>query len=321
MARRKSTTKTVAFYEIVAHTDTGSQPFKNALDWQKFLRSIATIKDYKDRSSVNPQHIFGANYTDPRGIENLLLHQVRDATDWTMIADLSTGTVQAAEELQDRGYVDTTVVRFFDYGNVVGLVRGSIQAPSQSGLTRWLNAMAPISGLPPVDVRAITTPGDTGRVGHRSEISRLEMRVRRVPDDVNLQRNPLGSAARALQEAYGDATVTLMVTASRAADQKQAEDRRRLRRDLMELIDKCGENTQKARATLYFDSLESKTAADIDRELDFLAHKITAKVDIPAVSDSGETIKIPAAVEAISMQEQRLRERLQTAINLGEVAT
>jgi hypothetical protein len=168
---RRMPERTIAFFEVVANTSGERVP---PMDWDSALSDLATAS-LQDRMIAKEITLVGSVAT-VRQQDHLLLHRVKDATEWLSMMDWSTGQWQELEQNAIRGFVDTSAVCFLPFGNVVGLMQGSVSAPSHKALETWLNELRlfPDTRLA---VRPVLSKAEVERLGTAQGASRIEIRI------------------------------------------------------------------------------------------------------------------------------------------------
>lgn len=135
---RRMPERTVAFFEIVTSAS-GEQARIPQLDWDQALASLATAS-VQERMVDKEMTLVGSVATVHEQ-DHLLLHRVKDATEWLSMMDWNSGEWRELEQNASRGFVDTSAISFLPFGNVVGIMAGSVSAPTQRGLETWLNEL------------------------------------------------------------------------------------------------------------------------------------------------------------------------------------
>lgn len=283
--------RTVAFYEIVASVN-GTLHRVAQMPWPDMLSALART-ELSGRTWETDSIYVGsvATYDD---VDHLLLHKVKDAGDWLSVLNWRTGEFHELESRADQGYLETTVMAFLSFGNVVGLMQGSTSAPTHKSLEIWLNGLKlfPDTSLA---VRPLMTRAETERLRTADGASKVEIRL--AGNAISALGDRQGRLARALRLAgteYGDIKVTIIISVPRGGG--RSEDRRRLLADLRDIEEVMPEAADRARATLVY---AESSGPEYTRLVEFVEHHITAKRYISAVDETGSSVKILSAVHAI----------------------
>lgn len=288
---RRMPERTIAFFEVVT-SKSGEQVRVPPMDWDSALRDLATAS-LQDRMVAKEVTLVGSVAT-VRQQDHLLLHRVKDATEWLSMMDWSTGQWQELEQNAIRGFVDTSAICFLPFGNVVGLMQGSVSAPSHKGLETWLNELHLFPDTRLV-VRPVLSKAEVERLGTAQGASRIEIRIGSHKVSALRGRNGrLASFLRQAQEAYGDINVTMIISVPRG--RARDEDRQALLDDLRDIAPVAPNAAARAQARLVFAEADG---VERSRLVELTEHHITAKRRVSAVDDEGNSIRILSAVDAI----------------------
>lgn len=227
------------------------------------------------------------------GENHLLLHRVRDQSEWLSRMDLATATWQELEAGAGEGYLDTSALYFLPFGNVVAIMQGSTSAPSHKSLEGWLNHLR-IFGNTSLVVRPLLSHAQIERLRTAEGASRIEIRLGRSKGGALAQKD--GRLARFLTGAYddyGDVDVTVTIAIPRGGGRDQ--DRQRLLEDLRDIEDVVPDS-EPAKARLVFSTPDGE---DQTRLTELVEHHITAKRRVPALDEKGNSIRLTAAVQVM----------------------
>ncbi|WP_244943050.1 hypothetical protein [Streptomyces inhibens] len=283
--------RTVAFFEIVKNTS-GEQVRMPQLDWDGALSSLATAS--LQERMVDKELTFVGSVATVDEQDHLLLHRVKDASEWLSLMDWSTGEWRELEQNASRGFVDTSAICFLPFGNVVGIMQGSVSAPTHKSLETWLNELRL---FPDVDlvVRPVLSKAEVERLAAAHGASRIEIKIGN--HKVSALRDRVGRLAKFLRvahEAYGDISVTMIISVPRG--KALAEHRQALLDDLRDIAPVAPDAAERARAKLVFAEADG---AERSRLVELTEHHITAKRRVSAVDEEGNSIRILSAVDAI----------------------
>ncbi len=288
---RRMPERTIAFFEVVAHAS-GEQTRVPPMAWDRVLSDLATAS-LEDRMVDKEVSLVGSVAT-ARGQDHLLLHRVKDDTEWLSVMDWSTGEWQELEQNASRGFVDTSAICFLPFGNVVGIMPGSVSAPSHKRLEDWLNELHlfPDTRLA---IRPVLSKAEVERLGTAHGASRIEIKIgNHKASALRGRSGRLASFLRQAHEAYGDINVTMIISVPRG--KARDEDRQALLDDLRDIAPVAPGAADRARAKLVYAEADG---AERSRLVELTEHHITAKRRVSAVDDEGNSIRILSAVDAI----------------------
>ncbi|MEV4905679.1 hypothetical protein AB0N46_13620 [Streptomyces albidoflavus] len=302
--------RTITFFEIVSNV-AGEQARVPQIAWEQALASLATAS-VQDRMVAKETTLVGSVATVLEQ-DHLLLHRVKDSTEWLSEMDWSTGEWRELEQNASRGFVDTSAVCFLPFGNVVGLMQGSVSAPGSRGLETWLNELHLFSD--PLTVRPVLSRAEAERLGTAQGASRVEIKI--GGHRASALRGRTGRLARFLHlayNAYGDINVTMVISVPRG--KSRDEDRQALLDDLRDIAPVAPDAAERARAQLVFAEADG---SEQSRLIELTEHHITAKRRVPAVDDQGNSIRILSAVGAILEVAAEHEDELRAAVEAGLV--
>ena len=288
---RRMRERTVAFFEVVA-SESGTHRRLEQLPWAEFLASVATTP--LERRTVEVESTLVGNVVTYQEEDHLLLHRAKDAGEWLSILNWHTGEWKQLEARAAEGFLETSVICFLPYGNVIGIMRGSTSAPTNKSLEVWLNELKPFTGTSLI-VRPLMSHSEVERLRTAEGASRVEIRI--GSSKLSALRQRTGRLARILRiagEEYGDIEVTMTITVPRG--KTRFEDRQALLHDLQDLGEVMPEAADRARATLVY---AEQSGPEYSQLAEFVEHHITAKRRVPAVDDRGEAIRISSAVRVV----------------------
>jgi hypothetical protein len=300
--------RTVAFYEIV-DARSGDQKRIEQLPWEVTLAAIADMHDVNDRT-FESDSVFVGNTVIIDMEDHLLLHRVKNPGEWLSVLNWRTGEWRELESRASEGYLDTSVVCFLPYGNIVGVMQGSTAAPTHKGLEKWLNGLKFFPDMPLV-VRPVMSRAEVERLKTASGVSKIEIRI--GSSKTAALANKSGRLASFLHRAsleYGDVDVTVIISVPRG--KAHNEDRERLLADLRELEQVVPDAAERARATLVY---AEEHGPDYNRLVELVEHHITAKRRVAALNEEGESIRILSGVGAILGVAAEHEEELRLAVD------
>jgi hypothetical protein len=220
--------------------------------------------------------------------------------------DWDTGHLRELESRAREGFLDTSVMCFLPFGNIVGIMQGATSAPTHKSLEVWLNGMKLFPSMR-VAVRPVISRAEVERLKTASGASKIEIRIGSSRTAALQDKSGrLASILRRASEEYGDINVTIVISVPRGSTRN--EDRQRLLADLRDLEDVMPGAAERARATLVY---SDQSGPDFRRLVELVEHHITAKRRVAALDEEGRSIRIVSAVGAIlgvaAEHEQELR--------------
>lgn len=302
--------RTVSFFEIVKNGD-GEQIPLPQMDWDAALADIATATLEERR--VDKTSIIVGSVATVHQQDHLLLHRAKDASEWLSVMDWNTGEWQELEQNASRGFLDTSAIVFLPFGNVVGMMQGSVSAPTHKSLETWLDALKLFPGAS-LAVRPLVSKAEVERLKTARGASRIEIKIGGHKVASLRERNGrLAKFLRTANATYGDVTVTMIISIPRG--KALTEQRQLLLDDLRDIAEIAPEATERARAKLVYADVDGP---EYSRLVELTEHHITAKRRIPAVDDEGNSIRIMSAVDAILDVAAEHEDELRTAVQVVE---
>lgn len=271
--------RTVGFYEVVVVKDGEAQRIPQPMDWDGALADLAQAP-VDARSHEGESRIVGTTF--PHNMEDhLLLHRVKDAGEWLSVINFDTGDLRELEQSAHEGYLDTSVVCFLPFGNVVGIMQGGVSAPSHKSLETWINGIEMFPGSH-LQLRPVVAHSEIEKLKSAVGASRVEVKVMGNKMGALLERR--GGLARLLRvagDAYGEISVTMVISVPRGKELK--EHREHLLADLDEISDVVT-GAERARARLVY---SDPGGPEQTRLVELVEHSITAKKRVPATDAEG----------------------------------
>ncbi|MCD2191613.1 hypothetical protein [Actinomycetospora soli] len=290
-SKRTVRERSIAFYEIV-ESEQAAEVRTTQLDWEAMLAALSRA-EFKDRQ-FESEHVFIGAVVTYQEQDHLLLHRVKDQTEWLSTVNWESEVVAEVEDWASRGYLETSVISFLPFGNVVAVMKGSTTAPSHKSLETWLNGLELFPGRS-LKVRPVVSHAEIERLRTATGASKAEIRI--GTSKAAALENRHGRLSRFLRmanEEYGDVNVTL--TLSVPPGNTRAEERQALLNDLQELETVMPSAAERASAVLVYGDSSS---GESRRVAEFVEHDITAKRKVPAVNEQGESVKIESAVNVM----------------------
>lgn len=108
----------MAFYEIVA-AKSGTQERVAQLPWEEALAALAKKRGVSERT-FESDFVFVGSTVTVHEEDHLLLHRVKSPGEWLSVLNWKTGEWRELESAASEGYLDTSVICFLPFGNVIG---------------------------------------------------------------------------------------------------------------------------------------------------------------------------------------------------------
>ncbi|MFK8909018.1 hypothetical protein [Streptomyces sp. YS-3] len=299
----------MGFYEVVVVKDGQANRMSQSLDWDGMLADLAQV-DVSERTVEGDTRLVGTLTTYDMQ-DHLLLHRVKGAGEWLSVLNFDTGDLRELEQSAQEGYLDTSVICFLPFGNVVGVMQGGVSAPSHKALETWLNGIRMFPGHV-FEVRPVVTHAEIEKLKTAAGASRVEVKV--MANQMSALGDRSGGLARTLRvasEAYGDISVTMIISVPKKKELRQ--HREHLLADLAEISDLVT-GAERARARLVF---SDPGGEERTRLVELVEHSITAKKRVPATDGEGRSIRIVSAVDAILGAAAEHEEALRLAVDAG----
>ncbi|MER5424085.1 DUF6731 family protein [Streptosporangium roseum] len=243
--------------------------------------------------------------------DHLLLGKVKDADEWVEQINFEDGSIEQFDSAENRGLLESSVVCFLSYGNVLGMIRGSTSAPGCSALEEWINGIGLLSA--DVKVRAIVNQSAMEKIKKADGARVMELRVgTSKAAALEESGSRLGRTIHSLRREYGDATITVIVEVSK--DQSYRKARHELLDDVMQVA-AHSEVTERATAKLtYWDENDDEQAEHVN----LMQERITAKRRIPSRDTTGQLIRNSSAVAVIMKVAAEHERELRLAVDIAD---
>ncbi|MGH3854409.1 MAG: hypothetical protein ACRDR6_13130 [Pseudonocardiaceae bacterium] len=237
--------RTVAFCEII-EAQASEELRLDQMEWAEFLATLSRTK--LDRRTVEADATLVGHAVTYDDQDHLLLHRAKDPGEWLSLLNWDTGKWRQLEMKAAEGYLETSVICFLPFGNLVGMMRGSMSAPSHKSPETWRRGVKPF-GDPSLIAWPLLSASELARLRTAEGANRVELRIGRSKTRELASKNGrLASFLHAAGEVYGDIDVTMIISILHG--NTQAADRRALLRDLQDLEDVMPNVAEMARATL-----------------------------------------------------------------------
>jgi hypothetical protein len=292
---RATKERTISFYEIVKVVGRSENKRMPHSDWDAILETIEG-EPLGDRVYSSGKRTLIGEVLRVDGRRHMKLLLVRDQDGWLSVYDPTANSVDDLNLGEQGQLVETSIVAFMQYGNVIGLIQGSPSAPGVGALEEWLTGIGALGAGVELDSQPLVSHEAQQKLTQSSEASSIEVKVHTNRADALEKRGSgLSRVLRAVNSEYGPMTVTVILQASRKRD--QAEGRRAVREEAQKILDASdAQEVAKASAKLIFIDADDRTRTE---GINFVKQRITAKRNIPTTGDDGSPVRNEAAVRAI----------------------
>jgi hypothetical protein len=309
----RSSIKTIAFFEIVRAKDAQS-PRMGAVDWQRALARIEG-KSAEERIFASDTGSYIGQVVTVGGQKHLLVGKIGPGNLETV--DLDLGNIEELQLQGNKGTIETTAVCFLSYGNVVGVLQGSMSAPRITSVQGWINAC----GMTSEEIAAWPViSSNAWEVLRNSEaVHGFEFTYRPNPLIPPPRGTRLASFARQGSEWYPDHRITVKIEVPKTRDVSptaRLRGQRQLRRDVENLLSELGylkdsTGVTRARANV---TVQNDDGEFVDTPLDFILHRVTVKQRINYRASAGRP-RYEVSVEAILESARDCEEVLRAAVS------
>jgi hypothetical protein len=287
--------RTINFYEIVKFINVSANDRMKHADWQAILEELGSVPLSK-RVWNGPDRTIIGEVMRVDGALHLKLMLVRDQDAWLDVYDRRRDTVGELELDDASQLLETSIIAFLAYGNVIGLIQGSTTAPTPSALTQWLNNLKILGDGLLVDTEPMVSHEIEQMIKQSMELDRISVKVHTNKAHALEKRgSKLSKILRTVKEEYGPMVVTVILQPGRARDMA---DGRKAVREEAKMIAPAIENNEVrgARGRLVFIEADDKRRGV---DVDFAKQKVTAKRKISTTSEDGSPVRNESAVRAI----------------------
>ncbi|MYX24920.1 MULTISPECIES: hypothetical protein [unclassified Streptomyces] len=310
--------KTVAFYEIVRAKDAGNLRFDH-IDWGFVLDNLSALSVH-DRHMMHDDDIYVGEPIESSNGKHLVLARLRDG-DLQQI-DYEAQRIDALRLDGNRSVVDTTIICFLPYGNVIGVIQGSASAPRPTALQRWLNAMH--SGIGE-DLAIIPLIGRNAweKLKAAESVNLFEMRLRPAGTSMfPISLEGLGDFAHHAHKQNPDALITLTIKIPKgrglSRSSARARGERRLHASVQEFLSDFGSLVgphgviDRAIADVM---LSASDGSIVEEKINFVNDHITASKQVTLPRGSGAGPWFEAAVQAVMQAASEHDSDLRSAVS------
>lgn len=296
LAPKRARLRTITFFEIVRWVNVSRSDRMEHRDWQALLAKLRALPLRQRVISGATRTLIGEALPYQDGF-HLKLMVVRDEAAWLAVFDPEAESIDELEFDANNELLETTIVAFLPFGNVIGLIQGSTSAPTASALEDWINGMEFFPRDVRLDTRVMVAHEAQELLTRAHGVSTIEVKMHTNRSDALRARGSrLADVIDRVKKDFGDMTVTVILQASKARDQEQMRaDFQTEARALVAASDNA--ELKKAKAKLWFYEPGDESARI--QEVDFAKQRITAKRDVPTVDEHGSPIRNESAVRVI----------------------
>jgi hypothetical protein len=287
--------RTINFYEIVKYVNATKNERMNQADWPSILSALGT-EPLKNRVWSGPDRTLIGEVLRVDGSYHLKLMLVRDQDAWLDVYDTKADSIGELVLDDASQLLETSVIAFLNYGNIIGMIQGSTTAPTPNSFAAWLNGLGVLGSGFSVDTQPMVSHEIQQLIKQSTELDRIEVKVHtNKADALEARGSKLSSLLKSVKAEYGPMVVTVILAPGRAKD--TAESRHAIREEAKVIADASDNGElRKAKARLVFiEADDTRKGMDVD----FAKQKITAKRSIPTSADDGSPIRNESAARAI----------------------
>lgn len=305
--------RTINFYEIVKWVNRSKNDRMKHADWNAIMESIEGVP-LKDRVYEGPTRVLIGEVMKVDGQRHLKLMLVRDEGAWLSVYDPSAESIDDLN-LGDTGQLlETSIIAFLPFGNVIGIIQGSATAPTPTAFEEWLNGLHILGAGVTLETQAMVSREVQKLISQSSEISEIEVKMHtNRAAALEARGSKLSGIFRQVNEEYGPMMVTVILRPGRAKDQAAGRQAVREEGKIIAAASDAGE-VSKAKARLVYIEADETTHSE---EVDFAKQKITAKRKIATTGEDGAPIRNESAVRAILQVADQHDEELRAIVNAG----
>lgn len=301
MAADRFLKRTVAFWQFVQASDMERLP---QIDWVAFMAEVAeNARQGRSRHSIDNDEVTGSVYT--RDADHLILTKGRD--DMPRQQHRGTGTV-ADMSTTGTGWevIETAFVKFLEFGNVFGLLRSQITAPSPQAVARWINETKILNVR--LAVEPVIDPECWRHMQQAGGVSYLEF----AGPSVVLNREVTGPLNNYLHPArYATGKIGIKINVGRSRNPYDAQQRRDLYLATEELARTIGlDNLNTAKVRIFDEDVKGVQAETIN----LIKHRFTIKRNIQLSSGVADSVSESSAFDAIMAAVEKFEDDLRAAV-------
>ncbi|GAA1280925.1 hypothetical protein GCM10009609_51130 [Pseudonocardia aurantiaca] len=302
MPQTRTLKRTVAFWRLVQAPDL--TPLGD-VDWPAFMAEVAEdARNGRSRHAIDNSEITGTTYTRDL-VDHLVLTKTRD--DMPRQQHRNTGTLADMSTTGDGWEViESTFVKFLEFGNVFGLLRSQPTAPSPQAVARWINATKILNVQ--LAVEPVIDPDRWRHMHDGGGLTYLEF----AGPSVVLDRDVSGPLDHFLHPArYATGKIAMKFTVSKARTPEDSRQRRDLYLAAEELVRTIGlENLNKAKVRVFDEDNRGIKAESID----LIQHRFTIKRTISLDRGERTSVSEQSAFDAIITAVEKFEDDLRAAV-------
>lgn len=311
MATRKTMTRTVRFFEILEHS-TGA-PLSHDLPWEQALTALQTGVTAAERTKrvEGNDHHGGPWLLD--GLPGMLIFsKIRDDYELPEIIDRRNGDLDVIQIAEGQGVAETTHVAFFPR-NIVAMMRNQ-STPGAASLQKWIKEMELFgSGFPALDVAPLSRVDIKKKIEDVEFARGVKVRMRTTASQRIASGAPLlASTMKTLQENFGPVMVEMRIYLPQDDGYTdEAETIKQEAEGLLALSDDGGALDGVQAATMFYRSLETEKAAEVNMFKD----KLAERVEVQIIDDDGRVMRRESAAQAMQRAYNALKGDLIRAVD------
>lgn len=287
--------RTINFYQIKKYKNHAVNEKIKHSDWNAILEALDKLH-LGDRVWTGPTRTLIGEVLKVESKLHLKLMLVRDQDAWLDVYDPTAQSISDLDLGVSGQLLETSIIAFLPYGNVIGLIQGSATAPTPTAFTEWLNGLNILANAGQLETEVMVSHEAQALIRQSSEASQIEVKMHTNKADALAKTGSrLSDILKTVNAEWGPMTVTVILRASRAKD--QTEGRNLLRTEAGKIFDATQDRlVAGAKAKLLYIDADDKARSEM---VDFAKQRITAKKKIATTGEDGSPIRNSSAVLAI----------------------
>lgn len=288
------------------------------VDWPAVLRNLDHLTMRQRMYQHGDDDYVGEPITTDEG-QHLVLARLRDGD--IQQVDWEHGHIDDLRLEGNRSVVDTTIICFLPFGNVIGVIQGSTSAPRPTALQRWLNSMD--SGINE-DLAVMPLIGKNAweKLQRAESVNLFEMRIRPGQAMFPLDADGLGDISRRAHNKNPDALISLTVKIPKgrgfARNPARSRGENLLRDDVQNFISRFGSlvgpDGAVDRAIAHVTLSNADGALEEDK-INFISDHITVQKPVVLRRSEGQAPWYEAAVRAVMQVATEHHQQLNDAVS------
>lgn len=291
---RGAAQKTIYFFEVREELH-GNSNAVALQDWNSTLRQLGTLTTSEREVLIDGDVYIGEPYLVDGNYHLRILREKPDG-EWLAVLRQSDKKISDFDAPRGSTLLELSYVAFLEFGNLVGLIRGSNSAPTASAVAKWLTAFEVLGHDVEVDLAPCIDPLAVDSIANSGEATLAEIKVHTPGYTPPAQGTGITDAIDVLKAHYGALDFRITITTGWGdVDRVGRADVRRATTDVIALTSEQPGLVSAASTRV----VQYHGEAHRVQEVDLLKQRVTAKVTISTVDESGRVVSGERAVLAI----------------------